>query len=426
MGLCLPEERGKMESLVDVALGEYPYQDLIETNRKRSREECEEMIALFRKRHPKLDSHVAPICVRPLNWEPAHSRMRLMKAVNYVIGVLVLLCLGGCAGFGPRTVARDRFDYIAAISESWKSQMLINMVKIRYGDAPVFLDVTSVISGYTLEADVGLSGQWWNRPSYTSQTLGATGKFTDRPTITYTPVVGEQFARSMMTPIPPAALVALIQAGYPIDLVFRFCSHSINGIQNSYGGDARKHEADPEFYLLLEKMRKIQDSGALGIRLKRINQEESVVLFFRAKADKTNDADIEIVRKMLGVAPQVQDLKVVYGSLPIDGKEIAILTRSIIDLLTDLASTIEVPARHVEQKRVNPTVQGTVGSLTRIQSSLKKPSDAFVAVPYHDCWFYIDDRDFPSKRVFSFLMFIFTLVETGNKGGGPVVTIPAG
>jgi hypothetical protein len=39
------------------------------------------------------------------------------------------------------TVARDRFDYITAISDSWKSQMLLNLVKIRYGDAPVFLDV---------------------------------------------------------------------------------------------------------------------------------------------------------------------------------------------------------------------------------------------------------------------------------------------
>ena len=355
-----------------------------------------------------------------------------MKVVNYMIGLLVLLSLGGCAGFGPKTVPRDRFDYIAAISDSWKSQMLINMVKIRYGDAPVFLDVTSVISGYTLEGGLSLTGQWWTHPNFTSQLFGATGKYTDRPTITYTPVVGEQFARSLMMPIPPAALVALIQAGYPIDLVFRICSHSINGIRNSYGGAARKREADPEFYRLLEKMRKIQDSGALGIRLRRINQEESVVMFFRGKADEAMDADIASMRKMLGIDPQAQELKVVYGSLPINDKEIAILTRSIIELLTDLASAIEVPAQHVEQKRVNTTMGGAAATdiysapFIHIQSSREKPVDAFVSVPYRDYWFYIDDRDLPSKRAFSFLMFVFTLVETGGKGGGPVVTIPAG
>jgi hypothetical protein len=29
-----------------------------------------------------------------------------------------------------------------------------------------------------------------------------------------------------------------------------------------------------------------------------------------------------------------------------------------------------------------------------------------------------------SKRLFSFLMFIFTLVETGGREGAPVLTIP--
>jgi len=47
------------------------------------------------------------------------------------IMVWVLLTLGGCASIGPGTVARDRFDYISAISDSWKSQMLLNLVKLR-------------------------------------------------------------------------------------------------------------------------------------------------------------------------------------------------------------------------------------------------------------------------------------------------------
>jgi hypothetical protein len=39
--------------------------------------------------------------------------------------ILVFTGLSGCASVGPVTVARDRFDYISAISESWKSQMLL-------------------------------------------------------------------------------------------------------------------------------------------------------------------------------------------------------------------------------------------------------------------------------------------------------------
>jgi hypothetical protein len=66
------------------------------------------------------------------------------------------------------------------------------------------------------------------------------------------------------------------------------------------------------------------------------------------------------------------------------------------------------------------------GLLLRILSSRSRSGNAFIAVPYQDCRFYIDNRDYPSKRLFSFIMFIFALTETGGKEGAPIVTIPAG
>lgn len=44
---------------------------------------------------------------------------------------LALILFTGCSGIGPGTVTRDRSDYINAITESWKKQMLLNMVKLR-------------------------------------------------------------------------------------------------------------------------------------------------------------------------------------------------------------------------------------------------------------------------------------------------------
>jgi hypothetical protein len=79
---------------------------------------------------------------------------------------------------------------------------------------------------------------------------------------------------------------------------------------------------------------------------------------------------------------------------------------------------------------VTPTAEPEVGpsSSTRplilIGRALERPADAFLTVPYRGYWFWIDDRDMPSKRLFSFLMFIFTLVEPGSKEGPPVLTIP--
>ena len=55
-------------------------------------------------------------------------------------------------------VARNRFDYTTAVADSWKRQMLLNLVKIRYGDTPVFLDVASIISQYELEGTFSAVG----------------------------------------------------------------------------------------------------------------------------------------------------------------------------------------------------------------------------------------------------------------------------
>ena len=74
------------------------------------------------------------------------------------------LLLSGCAGIGPSTVSRDRFDYTEAISDSWKHQMLLNMIKIRYGDAPVFLDVSSVISQYQISGSLNVNAAMLNNP----------------------------------------------------------------------------------------------------------------------------------------------------------------------------------------------------------------------------------------------------------------------
>jgi hypothetical protein len=136
------------------------------------------------------------------------------------------------------------------------------------------------------------------------------------------------------------------------------------------------------------------------------------------------------VIKILNLDPTSREFKVVYGAVQKDKKEIAILTRSIYEVLLDISYTINVPDEHVAERRVSSTPEGDLGPkgpidpLIRIVSSSSQPDDAFVAIPYHGYWFSIDDKDPYSKNLFSFILLLFTFVETGSRDITPVLSIP--
>ncbi|MEI7901717.1 MAG: hypothetical protein WCK89_15800, partial [bacterium] len=125
------------------------------------------------------------------------------------------LIVAGCSHLGPQTVAMDRFDYSTAIGDSWKQQTLLNIVKLRYMDLPVFVDVASIVSGYSMETAL-TAGKTWPETSAMGGSvlsLGGSSRFTDRPTITYVPMTGEKFLRGLITPIDPKNIFFMLQAG---------------------------------------------------------------------------------------------------------------------------------------------------------------------------------------------------------------------
>jgi hypothetical protein len=80
---------------------------------------------------------------------PRDGRRSPVETRRVLCLCLAVLAVAGCHSIGPGNVTRDRFDYTAAVADSWKSQMLLNLVKIRYGDAPVFLDIGQIVAGYS-------------------------------------------------------------------------------------------------------------------------------------------------------------------------------------------------------------------------------------------------------------------------------------
>ncbi|MBI4522296.1 MAG: hypothetical protein HY695_00615 [Deltaproteobacteria bacterium] len=347
---------------------------------------------------------------------------------------LLMIGLNGCASIGPGTIGRDRLNYEQAIAESWKRQMLDNLVKLRYGDTPLFLDVASVINSYGLETQLSLAASWAHivgvGGATDAQSLGAASRYTDKPTITYSRVLGKRFTTSLMTPIPPGVVISLLQAGWAADAVFRAMVTSVNGIQNRYGAGARARGADPEFYRLISALRRIQSSGAVGMRIERTKEQEWAVMSLAPKKlSKELEEDIRLVREILGLRQGLAEFRVVFGSAPRGDDEVAMDAGDLDGLrFIDRSAASACRGRPCPKDGgvCDTDKEGGYRPMVRIQSGSQRPADAFVAVRYWDHWFWVADRDYPSKAIFSFLLILLSLTETDPGRGTPLVTIPAG
>ncbi|MEN6440761.1 MAG: hypothetical protein ABFD97_19490, partial [Syntrophobacter sp.] len=314
--------------------------------------------------------------------------------------------------------------------ESWKSQMLLNIVKIRYNDPPVFMDVTSVINLVGVQNTVNMGAGWSFPPNANAQTIGGSTTWGEKPTITYAPLSGEKFTKSLLTPIPPSALLVMTQAGWPIRQLFTMCVKSINDLDNRTSTPAFARTEDADYRRLLDLLEKIQKSGALGTRIEKKDKREAQVLFFRRKADMHIDHELLEAGRLLGLKPGTTEIKVVYGASPMQEGEIAILTRSVMDIIMELSAQIDVPPEQASEGRTYATSpeiadgKGDGPSLIRVHCGKEKPADSFVAINNRDYWFWIDDRDRKSKGTFAFLMILLSLVETGAPPQAPIVTVP--
>ena len=363
-----------------------------------------------------------------------------MMRKHVVFALLAGFLLAGCTTIGPQTVTRDRFDYNKAISDSWKAQTLLNIVKLRYADMPLFMEVASIVSGYTLESSVNLSANFFDGGSpaefgtTNSASVGGTGKYTDRPTITYSPITGGHFNKTFMTPIPPSSVLFMLQAGWPAELVLPITVEAINGQRAQRSVGFREQAGEAAYYRIVDLFGVLQRGGAMGMRVTRHEglQDSTVIVIRRENVTPEIQAAATELAELLGIRRHASEYTISFGEVARNDTELAMLTRSTLAIMVEMAGQVRVPAPHVADGRTIPALTdkeaagAEVRRLVDIHSSLDEPADAFVAVKYREHWFWIDDRDFQSKRVFAYLMLMFSLTESGGREGLPLVTIPAG
>src|SRR5262245_61267662 len=396
------------------------------------------------------------------------------------------LLLAGCTSFGPQYLQESRLQYNEVVKTSSEEQLLLNIVRLRYGDTPSSLAASSVAAQFELAKSFQLtpffvaSGAAAGSYAAVLPQLSLSG--TDRPTISLTPADDQEFTRKLFTPLPLDGLIYLAKTTWPIGTVFRLYLENLNWVPNAQtasGPTPRQAPAFDDFLrgvLALEALqtrgqivfsseeradpqgsplpaaavtaRDLVEAAKSGFEYRRdetgatwtlVKKTQQPVLLVDPRA--VSSPEMAEVARAFRLKPGLTRYLISQEALhpfpatyPREGVEaFDFETRSLLQALYFVSHGVDVPAEHLQRQIVTITRddsgqpfdwRNVLSGLFSVASAAGgRPATAHVSIPYRGYWFYIDERDQPSKATFSLLMELARL-ELGRSGGGPVLTLP--
>lgn len=256
------------------------------------------------------------------------------------------------------------------------------------------------------------------------------------PTITYTPLHGDQFSERLLSPIELSTVLLLTNSGWSVERVFRLCVRSLNGVLNAPSASGPTPTDAPVF-----------DDFLRAAHLLRVLQKRSVLSLAHTEGDPDERRlVVEIASEALG-SPELRELTELLRLTPgrrryhienkatTDPETIGIVTRSLMGSLFYVSHGVDVLDDDLENGRirVTRTPDGKAfdwsllsRGLLEIRSHHDEPEDAATRVPYRGSWFYIADSDFDSKATFTLLAQLFALSAGETPSTAPILTLPVG
>ena len=359
--------------------------------------------------------------------------MTIVSRQLLVLTVTALLT--ACNAFGPDALRGTHPLYNDAIVHSMNDQFIQNVVRLHYRDPVFFLDVASVTASMKLDISGGLdqaSSQLNGGPDILKYSLGA--DYTTSPTISYAPLQGEDFVKSVLSPIPIEALFALSGSGWSTQRVFGLCVERINGIENAPSASGPTPGTAPspglQFKRLMQLIEVVSHAQLIVPRINPKTKEPQLEI----KSSPEFREQIREIKELLGLDQSLEVYRVNGDFLASSPDTISIGTRALMSIFFYLSHHVDSPPPHKAAGLVTVTRNkdgsefdwGTTaaGRLFHIRQSEEQPNLAFVAIPYRGRWFYLADNDLESKSTFMLLMQLFRLQAGAAKSAGPALTIP--
>jgi len=347
--------------------------------------------------------------------------------------LLAVLSSAGCALVGPAALRGSRSAYNDAIVATNNQQVLSMIVRIRYGEPAKLLAVSSVTASMSIQASA--VGEFGVGPvsNYDGNLVPLTAElaYEENPTISYTPVEGEQYMRQLLSPLPLDVTVLLLRGLQNTTQGTTLLLRSINGIWNPDFLADPSIEVDPRFTRLAELLAELARQGRTTWVRDSV-PTPSYMLALRGEGESFA-SQVRELYGLLGFGPPpdlhgVITLPVRLGFGRPSQPAISIETRSLFDLLNIAAASVQVPEEHLATEIAAPLPPaGPAGQNIRIRVSKERPNRAMAAVRHHDWWYSIDGTDAQSKltfRVMEALISVRIADSADHSKGTPVLTIP--
>ena len=351
--------------------------------------------------------------------------------------VLAFTAMAGCTtNYGARAVAPSGYQYNNAIAQSQDEQLLLNIVRLRYRDTIVFMDVGSVttqrqyVAGVSAENMLPFKGL---REGSSLLIPGAT--YSETPTVSYAPLKGSEFARNLLSPISADTIVLLANSGWSIERLLACCVQRLGGLANgprASGPTPLELPDNADFREAASILRKIQRDERVYVEYHVVDGEESAETYLVIDA---HGAECSRLESLLSAADCLMRFRLVERKDEFGARELLAKTRTVLGALYTLSHAVTVPPEHTAAGLV--TISEVQSARTAdwdeflahqfsVKSGRQDPGNAFVKVYYRDHWFWIDDSDLESKTTFSLVSFLLSLQSAESDGASPLLTLSAG
>jgi hypothetical protein len=397
---------------------------------------------------------------------------------------IVAMLAAGCS-LGPAALKSGRTMYNVALQRSANEQILLNLVRLKYREPTSFIEIGSISASSSFSLGATVSNIQPNSGQQSATAAGSAG-YSETPTITYSPLQGEQFAKRLMSELDIKTFLLLLRAGWNPSRLMRLTVEHVGDLGNDPTLKALPGEQETSYTRFVKFTKLLADLHMRGhlhfglgpgkaVRIGEAVQKEGLKPADVIAANKDGyelltrkEGTVEIIKAgppslvieanlseaeraemsdYLKFSPErrpqhvaeSQSVLFYLGKGPMEEPiEVPLQLRSFHVVLYYLAQGIEAPASDVQRGYVKTRWRGpkegagitledwrkATMDLLDIRYSLLPPREAFVSVEYRGRWFYIDDSDTKSKDTFALLYLIFALEAGEVPSMLPVLTIP--